>query len=676
MNTTSGSSAPTKDLTHPKYRPDIDGLRAIAVLSVIGFHAFPLSVKAGFIGVDIFFVISGYLISTIIFDSLERDSFSFAVFYQRRIRRIFPALLIVLFACYVFGWFVLLPDEFKQLGMHIAGGAGFVSNFVLWSESGYFDNAAITKPLLHLWSLGIEEQFYIIWPLLLAFVWKRKWSFITITIVVAVVSFGLNVYTINNDPVAAFYSPFSRFWELMIGGLLAYLGLHRPILLKPHENAQSLLGLVLIILALALLNKESTFPGWWALLPTLGTLFLISAGPNAWLNRNILSNRYLVWIGLISYPLYLWHWPLLSLTRIAEGGIVPRETRVFLVILSIALAWITYRLIEKPIRKSFDIKIFSGLAAGMTLICAFGAFVWLNGGLPQRTNVNELMIKTLNENSKIFQLSRVPDRSCLVNNHLRLVREEVCHSNSRTPDILFVGDSHAMALYSAIYAGKFKAKSILISGHSCPPYANLEIKPKRRTPWGNNCNAIAKEALRFATSSKSISTVVIVSAIGILNFAEYREGGAVLDRESAFVKGNGYFIDQVLRSGKNVVYMVDVPWFKNSPVDCQRKGATDCELSEMEYRKARSRLRAIYMKNIQALKAQYPGLRIFDSSSLFCTDNLCSQRDNIGYLYQDMHHLSIYGSEKVLNRLLNGPAKVLTPSVSGSSLQDTTPPER
>jgi peptidoglycan/LPS O-acetylase OafA/YrhL len=164
--------------THPKYRPDIDGLRAIAVLSVIGFHAFPEWIKGGFIGVDIFFVISGYLISTIIIENLKNDSFSFVDFYSRRIRRIFPALLLVLIASYAVGWFTLLAEEYAQLGKHIAAGAGFVSNLVLWNESGYFDAASDTKPLLHLWSLGVEEQFYVIWPLLMWITWKRKLNFL------------------------------------------------------------------------------------------------------------------------------------------------------------------------------------------------------------------------------------------------------------------------------------------------------------------------------------------------------------------------------------------------------------------------------------------------------------------------------------------------------------------
>jgi len=249
-----------KHLTHPKYRPDIDGLRAIAVLSVVVFHSFPRLISGGFIGVDIFFVISGFLISEIIFSNLEHDSFSLKEFYRRRIRRIFPALILVLFSCLFFGWFVLLADEDKQLGKHIVGGAGFISNVVFWRESGYFDNAAVMKPLLHLWSLAIEEQFYFFWPLLLAVVWKQKWSFLTITAIVAVLSFADNVYIINKDVTAAFFLPIPRFWELMTGGLLAYITLHKPHLNSNHANAQSILKVVLLIFGLTFINNARTFP--------------------------------------------------------------------------------------------------------------------------------------------------------------------------------------------------------------------------------------------------------------------------------------------------------------------------------------------------------------------------------------------------------------------------------
>ncbi len=170
-----------------------------------------------------FFVISGYLISTIIFENLDSGTFSFAEFYARRVKRIFPALLLVLTASYAFGWFALFADEYKQLGKHIAAGAGFVSNIVLWNEAGYFDSSAETKPLLHLWSLGIEEQFYVVWPLLLWLAWKQKFDLLTITIIVALVSFFLNINGVKEDTVATFYSPQTRFWELLCGSLLAWI---------------------------------------------------------------------------------------------------------------------------------------------------------------------------------------------------------------------------------------------------------------------------------------------------------------------------------------------------------------------------------------------------------------------------------------------------------------------
>lgn len=192
-------------LTHPKYRADIDGLRAIAVLSVVIFHAFPTMLPGGFVGVDIFFVISGFLISSIILGSLIENKFSFTQFYTSRIKRIFPALILVLVLSHAFGWFALLSDEYKQLGKHIASGAGFMSNFTLWQESGYFDNTAETKPLLHLWSLGIEEQFYIIWPLTLWIAWKYKTNILTLTLTLATGSLLFNPYHIKQDSTATFF---------------------------------------------------------------------------------------------------------------------------------------------------------------------------------------------------------------------------------------------------------------------------------------------------------------------------------------------------------------------------------------------------------------------------------------------------------------------------------------
>jgi len=399
--TTSTDRLP-EHLEHPKYRPDIDGLRALAVLSVVAYHAFPRTVTGGFVGVDVFFVISGFLISTIIFGSLFRyNGFDFIEFYGRRVRRIFPALAIVLLASFTFGYFYLLNDEFDQLGKHMAGGAGFVSNIVLWFESGYFDTSAETKPLLHLWSLGVEEQFYIVWPILLWLAWKLRFNLLSVCVLYAGVSFVLNIHSARSDIVADFYSPQTRFWELMLGTILALVQLRHhqarsrfrlvvndllstviydgsrkkdPALINDIE---SILGVCLILFGIFYLHTDSKFPGWWALLPTVGAVLFISAGPSAFLNRVVFSNRIVVWFGLISFPLYLWHWPLLSFSRIVAGQTPPSSLRWCAVAASILLAWATFQFVEKNIRRARNTRLVSVcLVAIVAILGCAGYFVF------------------------------------------------------------------------------------------------------------------------------------------------------------------------------------------------------------------------------------------------------------------------------------------------------------
>lgn len=377
-------------LTHPKYRSDIDGLRTIAVLSVVAYHAFPDWLRGGFVGVDIFFVISGFLISSIILNGVTQGRFSFRTFYARRIKRIFPALILVLVSCLVLGWFVLLPVEYKELGRHVVAGAGFVSNLVLWSESGYFDTAAELKPLLHLWSLGIEEQFYIVWPLVLYLAWRRRFNLLRLTLAVILASFLLNLYMVRSDQVDAFYSPLARFWELLVGSILAHLSLlrHEPpdsTLQNRIRTAKSVIGMSLIGFAVVFLNKGMQFPGWWALLPVVGAYLLISAGPRAFFNRTVLSSRPMVFIGLISYPLYLWHWPLLAFARIVHSGTPPPLIRLAAVVLSVVLAYLTYYFLEKPIRFSFSLKKSVPALSAIMLTTAVGSFAYVGSkGVPGR----------------------------------------------------------------------------------------------------------------------------------------------------------------------------------------------------------------------------------------------------------------------------------------------------
>ena len=374
----------TTTLAH-NYRPDIDGLRAVAVLSVVIFHAFPDEawLPGGFVGVDVFFVISGYLISKILFSEIEQHRYSLASFYGRRIRRIFPALAVCLAAVLAYGFVVLMPSELAQLGKQVFFGASFLSNFALWNGSGYFDTAATSKPLLHLWSLGVEEQFYILWPPLLWIAFKLKAATGPLIVGLLVASFAVNIGLSLTDMSSDFYLPVSRFWELLAGAALA----RRPDMhLKADlKHGISLAGIAAILVSARLFASDMRFPGWLALLPVAGSVAIILAGSNAVVNRTILSNRVAVSIGLISYPLYLWHWPLIAFSYVIRGK-PPTSFMAFgIVIASLLLAWATYRFIEHPVRFSSD-RVWRTqiVAACVAALGACGLAVWACGGLPQR----------------------------------------------------------------------------------------------------------------------------------------------------------------------------------------------------------------------------------------------------------------------------------------------------
>jgi peptidoglycan/LPS O-acetylase OafA/YrhL len=356
------------------YRPDIDGLRALAVLLVISFYAFPLVIPGGFVGVDVFFVISGYLISSIILKGLATGSFSFIDFYARRTRRIFPALILVLLSSLLVGSMVLLSDEYSRLLRHSAGGATFLLNYFLMSEAGYFDRLGELKPLLHLWSLGVEEQFYAIWPFLLWLAWKLRQKIWLLIAVLGLLSFFWSLVELRHNPTSAFYSLQTRFWELLVGAGLAYANLFAPHRLPTRAIAKtwcSIGGLSLILIGVVFIDPTKRFPGWWALLPTAGAVLLIASQSDGLVNKFWLSRRWMVWIGLISFPLYLWHGATFSYARIYLSDQPTLLTRVLVIMASFGLATVTYLFIERPIRSRQDLKLTIGLLAVLSGIAVF-----------------------------------------------------------------------------------------------------------------------------------------------------------------------------------------------------------------------------------------------------------------------------------------------------------------
>lgn len=621
---------------HPKYRPDIDGLRAIAVLSVIGFHAAPGRLPAGFIGVDIFFVISGYLITSIILKGLEAGTFSFSDFYGRRVKRIFPALLIVLLASLAIGCFVLLDDQFKELGKHVAGGAGFVSNFVLWGESGYFDNAADFKPLLHLWSLGIEEQFYIVWPFLLWLAWKRQFHYLVVILAVALASFALNIYKVGDESVAAFYSPLTRFWELLVGSTLAYISVFvtqaSPIKNQGYLNIVSVAGLSLLAIAFFAIDRGHAFPGWWALLPTIGTAFVIWAGPNAWLNRIVLSNRILVWVGLISFPLYLWHWPLLSFLRILEGTEVAQWKRGVAIAIAILLAWATYRLVEKPVRHGTPgttTPLFLALLMGIVgLVGGYGFFA--NGfegrtATPRVVNAGEIgHFPFFDHISKRYFPCTPLDIQKDAGDWNGFVR---CFQSKDGPirNVALIGDSHAEHLFPGLAARLAESNVVFYGKGDLPFVSSREFDRIFETVLGD-----------------SNITVVLLSA----------NWGAKLRN----VPGDkwkhelGETITKLAGAGKLVYLIDDVPAFSFMPNRCKYDGRLGIENKCSEPDRDTG---ASYLPAFGAIAAENSSgsgsVNVIKIYNLFCQQGSCYMaRDGVLH-FRDEHHLNLTGSAVAAN---------------------------
>ncbi|HEX6164546.1 MAG TPA: acyltransferase family protein [Vicinamibacterales bacterium] len=377
----------------PAYRPDIDGLRALAVIAVLVFHAFPASLPGGFTGVDVFFVISGYLISGIILSGIAAGGFTYGDFYARRIRRIFPALIVVLAAAMAAGWFLLYADDYARLGHHASSAAAFAANFAFWREASYFDVAADLKPLLHLWSLGVEEQFYLAWPIVLAAATRWRRGPLITTLAIGAASFLIAIWTVRIDRTAAFYAPWNRFWELLAGATLACIqadaamnAVMARVSSRPAvAHTAAVIGIASIVAGAWLIDEHRVFPGLWALLPVVGTALLIAAGPQAIVNRTLLSNPIVVWIGLISYPLYLWHWPLLSFAQIAAGGVPSTELRMALLAVSVVLSAITFYAVEQPIRFGVHRHMFvTALPLAMAVVFVTTYGVRLSGGFIDR----------------------------------------------------------------------------------------------------------------------------------------------------------------------------------------------------------------------------------------------------------------------------------------------------
>jgi peptidoglycan/LPS O-acetylase OafA/YrhL len=503
-----------------RYRPDIDGLRAIAVMLVVNFHGFPQAMPGGFIGVDIFFVISGFLITGIIARELSEQRFSLIAFYVRRIRRIFPALIVVLSAVLVLGWLWMLPQAYAQLSSDVFASAAFAANVALMLQAGYFDVESAKKPLLHLWSLGIEEQFYLAWPLILMLASRWRLRLLGMAGVIALASFIFNVALIGHDPVATFYLPFTRAWELLAGAVLA-LTWTRLDQSERASNWRASAGIALIVVAVAMLNVHRAFPGWWALLPVAGSALLLSA-PASWVNRTLLSWPPMVGVGLISYPLYLWHWPLLVMFAIVRFEPLTLVDRELILLASAVLAWGTYALIEKPLRFGGrrELKA-AGLGAAMAAVALAGVVVYAGRGFDFRLPAEIRAMADVPEQNAQWRVSK-----CLIDLSHQSNFADECVERDRRPLLLLWGDSTA----GALMPGLLKAQQTRDFGlaqftaSSCVPILNVDIAV---TP---NCRANNDRVLAMAIKLKP--DIILLHGTWEKDFDQVAATVAALKRET------------------------------------------------------------------------------------------------------------------------------------------------
>lgn len=435
----------TKIEVEKLWRNDITGLRALAVLPILIYHAFPQLIPGGFFGVDVFFVISGFLISSIIFRNIQNGTFSYLSFYDKRIKRIIPNLLLLLTFVMLVGYFLLFSPDYNNLGRHVYSSAGFIENFRLLSEVDYFTEDALRKPLLHLWSLAIEEQFYIFFPLLSVFLWRVKPSVKLMGFfIIAVITLSFTMCLITHDKSYAFYFPLTRFWELGGGIFLAYIESFHVVdtkrIARNLRNSLSFIGFSLIIFSLFGYDSEWPHPGLFTVIPVLGSVLLILAKPDALINRTVLSWRAMTYVGLISYSLYLWHWPILVYLNISYSN--PPFYYLLLALL-VAFIWasLVYCYVENPMRLSkriWKVPTSIVLLVALVLVASIGMILRDTKGLPDR-QINK-------EFTQVVQVRKGVDWA--KQPFVILGDSKVYGQNLTTvPEVLFVGDSHAEQYY-------------------------------------------------------------------------------------------------------------------------------------------------------------------------------------------------------------------------------------
>ncbi len=572
-----------------------------------------------------------------------------------------------------FGYFVLFPNEFAQLSKHAFGSAGFVVNFFLADERGYFDTAAETKPLHHLWSLSVEEQFYVCFPLLCMTLWKIRLNLIFSFTLLALFSFGFAIKAVSDQPIAAFYWPHVRAWQLLTGAILAlYTALPPEIscrgifakhlrysitlwlarkpagtanLIGQHSHALSIVGILLIAIAMAgVTSVEKGYPGWTAIFPTLGGALLIAAGRQGVLNAKLLSRPMMVKIGLISFPLYLWHYPLLSYAHILYGALPAVEVRIALIILAVFLAWATYILVEKPIRFGVNGKGTVSLLTLTTAMLVLGGLAnWVRAseGLPSRETPwlltkkngdigNDAYFHRLFNDDRYFYCE--PDRVLKDSVPMRDGHPRCLQSKAGVPvDVAIFGDSHAEHLFPGL-ADTLASKNVAYYIHGRgPPFENI----------GEIDRLIA-----FISEQKSLRAIIVSS--------NWHSRLLRVGEDSSLQKEVAWLMRVLSKTGKDIYLSSGTPTFSIDPHACKYdrlRLAVSTRCSEDRSQNIDKQYR-LYADMINRISNEFPNVHVIPTMDYICDSQTCQMALGQELLFRDRNHLTFFGSEYIAKRIV------------------------
>jgi len=644
------------------YRPEIDGLRALAVLPVVFYHAGFAPFSGGFVGVDVFFVISGYLITAILLREITAGNFSLGKFYERRARRLFPALFAVIAACCVAGYAVLMPGELEDLGESVATTALFTSNFLFFSEAGYFAGPAELKPLLHTWSLAIEEQYYLLFPGFLLLITRYAQSRYLLWVSgLWLMSFAASVAWVALEPDGAFYLLPSRTWELMTGSLLAIGNwrIRRPLI----NEVGALLGLALIFISVFGYSGATGFPGAAALAPCIGTALVIlcAQGGQTTLAGRLLCRRPIVFVGLISYSLYLWHWPVLVYAKhVLVRPLQPVEAGV-LVLLAVLLAVASWRFIEQPFRGRSGWlnrrQIFRASIIAMAAAVSVGLIFDQSEGLPQRLP------------ESVLQLARVAEERPAQRGRCEGVIPDQQHSDALCrvndldvpPSFILWGDSHAMMSMQALGRAAAQAgrNGLLAASNGCAPIPDVFRPARGRT----DCRAFNQATLEFIKQQPQLQSVILMARWA--RYAEatpfaYESGGTIFladkDGIAVDVAANRQLFSRSLQStvaalaslDRRVVILGAVPEMREQiPIQLAKARWRGADVAQQLPYSAFSR-RQQYVDQTMAVLGENDAVRYLPLAPQLCSPTACDVMSADGMpLYFDDNHLSSAGLQRV-----------------------------